>query len=185
MPSFQIHLAIAKRYIDKHEIQDKDAFFDGSLVPDFVRPKEKSHYASETHKEGLVEHLKAKVDLNRFLRENEIKTDYDKGVFLHLLADKIFFTEFFDEEILKSIDRHEFTKNLYSSYNNSNAYLQEKYQVKIKKELEERMKQDIEQSRKEKKMSHEEGKNIIPLDKLDAFIERLSDVNIEEYVKKE
>ena len=26
MPSFQIHLAIAKRYTEKHKIEDKEAF---------------------------------------------------------------------------------------------------------------------------------------------------------------
>ena len=135
MQSFQIHLAIAKRYMEKHEIQDKDAFYEGSLAPDFVRPKEKSHYTIETPKENLVEHLKAKVDLNRFLKENEIKNDYDKGVFLHLLTDKIFFTEFFEEEFMRNTDYKEFTENLYISYNETNPYLVEKYQIVLNREM--------------------------------------------------
>ena len=39
MPSHQIHLAIAKRYIEKHEVEDKEAFIEGSIAPDFVKPK--------------------------------------------------------------------------------------------------------------------------------------------------
>lgn len=181
MPSFQIHLAVAKRYIEKHEIQDKEAFYEGSVAPDFVRPKEKSHYTIETSRDDLVEHLKAKVDLDCFLQENEIKTDYDKGVLLHLITDKIFFTEFFDEEYLRNVDWHEFTENLYYSYTKTNEYLQEKYQIIINKELSERIHQDIEKSNKEKKIFDEEGKQIISIDKLDTFIERISDIKLEEY----
>ena len=185
MPSHQIHLAIAKRYIEKHEVEDKEAFIEGSIAPDFVKPKEISHYTIPTSKEDLYEHLKAKVDLNRFLRENEIKTDYDKGVLLHLMTDKIFFTEFFSEEFLKSTNYHEFTEDLYTSYSQMNAYLEEKYHIVLKEELAEKIKQEIEASKKHHNVSAKLGKNVVPLDKLDAFIERMSNVNLEEYITKE
>jgi len=185
MPSHQIHLAIAKRYIEKHEVEDKEAFIEGSIAPDFVKPKEISHYTIPTSKEDLLEHLKAKVDINRFLKENKIETDYDKGVLLHLITDKIFFTEFFSEEFLKSTNYHEFTEDLYTSYGKMNGYLEEKYHIILKEELAEKIRQEIEAAKKHHKVTAKVGKNIVPLDELDIFIEKMSDVNLEEYMTKE
>lgn len=185
MPSHQIHLAIAKRYIEKHEVEDKEAFIEGSIAPDFVKPKEISHYTIPTSKEDLLEHLKAKVDINRFLKENKIETDYDKGMLLHLITDKIFFTEFFSEEFLKSTNYHEFTEDLYTSYGKMNGYLEEKYHIILKEELAEKIRQEIEESKKHHKVTAKVGKNIVPLEELDMFIEKMSDVNLEEYCTEE
>ena len=185
MPSFQIHLAIAKRYTEKHKIEDKEAFIEGSIAPDFVKPKEISHYTIPVQTEALWDHLEAKVDLNRFLKENKIKTDYDKGVLLHLVTDKIFYTEFYSKEFIENTNYHQFTENLYTSYDQTNEYLEEKYHIILKKELAERIDKEIEGSKKYQKVSDKAGKNILPLDKLDAFIERMSNMNLEEYITKE
>lgn len=112
MPSFQIHLAIAKRYMEKHKIEDKEAF-------------------------------------------------------------------------IENINYHQFTENLYTSYDQTNEYLEEKYHIILKKELAERIDKEIEGSKKYQKVSDKAGKNILPLDKLDAFIERMSNMNLEEYITKE
>ena len=185
MPSFQIHLAVAKRYIEKHKIVNEESFIEGNIAPDFVRPKEKSHYTIETTSGDLLEKMKNKVDLERYLRENEIKTDYDKGIFLHLLTDKIFFSDFFDREVIQKINHQEFNENLYISYEEINFYLKQKYPIIISKSLMERMKQDIEKSKIEKQLSLKEGKQIISLEKLDAFIERTSDIDLDTYIKLE
>lgn len=185
MPSFQIHLAIAQRYMEKHTIEDKDAFMEGSIAPDFVRPKEKSHYTIGISTDDLIKNARNKVDLKRYLEENKVETDYEKGVFLHLLTDKIFFTEFFDENLLRHSTYQEFTENLYISYNQTNSYIEEKYHLVLKQDMIEKIREDIEKSKKEKKVILQEGKNILPLDKIDAFIERMSEVNLEEYMTKE
>lgn len=185
MPSLQIHLAIAKRYMEKHEVADKEAFIEGSVAPDFVRPKEKSHYTREVPSNNLLEDLKNKVDLERYLKENVVKTDYDRGIFLHLLTDKIFFTEFFEEEVIKNYEYQEFSKDLYTSYNQTNRYLEGKYPIILKEELKEKIEREIEAAKKKQNVSANEGNNILPLDNLDAFIERMSDVNLEEYMTKE
>lgn len=185
MPSFQIHLAIAKKYIEKHEVQDKDAFMEGSIAPDFVRPKEKSHYTIGIPNDNLIENAKNKVDLKRYLKENKVETDYEKGIFLHLLTDKIFFTEFFDENYYKQTTYQKFCEDLYISYNKTNSYIEEKYHIVLKKDMIEKIREDIEKSKKEKKVILQEGKNILPLDKIDDFIERMSNVNLEEYITKE
>lgn len=133
MPSFQIHLAIAKRYMEKHIIQNRDAFMEGSIAPDFVRPKEKSHYTIGIAGEDLIENAKNKVDIKRYLKENKVETDYEKGVFLHLLTDKIFFTEFFDEDFLRHSTYHSFTEDLYVSYNQTNRLYRRKISFRVKR----------------------------------------------------
>lgn len=183
MPSFQIHLAIAKKYIEKHEIEDKEAFIEGSVAPDFVRPKEKSHYTIGILGDNLVENLKNKVSIEKYLKENKVNTTYEQGVFLHLLADKIFYTEFFDKEFIQKTTQQEFGENLYTSYEQINEYLISKYQVEdIPSELRGKIKDYIEKSKKEQKVTAKTGKNILPLDKLDAFIERMANINLEDYM---
>lgn len=44
MPGFQIHIAIGKRYIKKHKIENTKDFLRGTIAPDFVEDKSKSHY---------------------------------------------------------------------------------------------------------------------------------------------
>lgn len=125
MPGFQIHIAIGKRYIDKYnEIQNVEEFLDGVIAPDFVEDKSKSHYTVKTPKENLKRYLASKVNLETFLQENKVESDYEKGVFLHLLTDKLFFTEFFPDEYIKNVDYITFCKDLYTSYDETNHYLE-------------------------------------------------------------
>lgn len=45
MPSFNIHLAVAKRYLDKHnDIKNTLDFYKGSIAPDLTNDKYKTHY---------------------------------------------------------------------------------------------------------------------------------------------
>jgi len=183
MPSFQIHLAIAKRYIDKHEIVDQHAFIEGSVAPDFVRPKEISHYTRGILSNNLLENLINKVDIERYLKENKVSTEYDQGVFLHLLTDKIFFTEFFDKEFIEKTTQQEFSEDLYTSYGKINNYLAKKYQIEdIPKQLLERIENYIERSKKEQKVTAKTGKDILPLEKIEAFIEKMSSINLKDYI---
>ena len=125
------------------------------------------------------------MDLHKFIKENEVKTDYEKGVFLHLLTDKIFFNEFFPKEYLEKENYVQFCKNLYTSYEMTNPYIAKKYNIKFSKELLEKIKQNIEDNSKKKHIEGKEGHNIIPIDKLEEFIEQMSDISIEDYLKRE
>lgn len=183
MPSFQIHLAIAKRYIEKHEIGEKEAFIQGSVAPDFVRPKEISHYTIGIPNNNLLENLTNKVDIKRYLKENKISTTYDQGVFLHLLTDRIFYTEFFDKEFIQNTTQQEFSEDLYTSYGKINNYLAKKYQIEdIPKQLLERIENYIERSKKEQKVTAKTGKDILPLEKIEAFIEKMSSINLKDFI---
>lgn len=183
MPGFQIHIAVGKRYIKKHRIENTKDFLRGTIAPDFVEDKSKSHYTRKTSKNTLKEYLKNKVDINTFLEENRIDTDYKKGVFLHLLTDKLFFTEFFSDEYINNVDYKTFVRDLYTSYNETNSCIERKYDIHFDSEIQKKMQKNIQESRKEKKMDEEKGKNIIPINKLENFIETVSDIDLNEYIK--
>lgn len=185
MPGFHIHLAIGNRYIEKHTIEDKESFLWGIIAPDFTDNKDKTHYTKPTKpNSSIIEFSKNKVCIEDFLKENEVKTDYEKGVFLHLLTDKIFFNEFFPKEYLEKENYVQFCKNLYTSYEMTNPYIAKKYNIKFSKELLEKIKQNIEDNSKKKHIEGKVGHNIIPIDKLEEFIEKMSDISIEDYLKK-
>jgi len=123
-----------------------------------------------------------KVILNRYLEGNYILTDYDKGVFLHLIADKIFFTDFFPKKYIDSFAGRTFLDNLYYSYDISNKYLEDKYKISMYDVLDnETINTYIGDCLKENGM---EKIDILPFDKLDDFIEKVSDINLKDYKTK-
>lgn len=192
MPGFNIHLAIGKKYLEKIKIDNRDnikdgkAFLDGIIAPDLVENKEISHYTGDTNTENLEKYLKEKVRLKIFLNENKVETDFEKGVFLHLLTDYLFFNKFFDKQYIRNITYHEFVLDLYYSYGLSNDYLQEKYNIDLK-EYGDKLIKNIEENNKKKNIDKSElinRRNIVPNEVLDRFIDKISDLNIYDEQKK-
>ena len=183
MPGFNIHLAIAKRYMDKHnDIKDKIAFYEGSIAPDFTGDKNKSHYTAKNRNNTLnySSFLLKKVILSKYLKSNQILSDYDKGIFLHLITDKIFFGDFFDTNYLDNVDIKYFLRCLYYSYDLLNDYIRKKY-VNIYDIFD---KSKIDDILKNYKSSDLDKESIISKEKIDEFIELVSDISIDEYKNK-
>lgn len=113
MPGFVIHLAVANEYMKKHEneIKDKEGFILGTMTPDFVKDKSETHYGPES----------SQTSLRKYLEENEINSDFDKGYFLHLITDFIFYNKIIDTT----------SKDIYNDYDILNKYLIEKYEVEV------------------------------------------------------
>lgn len=134
MPGFVIHIAIAKKYMEKHpsEIKMEDEFIKGVIAPDMnknldgpAEDKSKSHYG----KWGKYE---VETHLNKFLKDEEIdiEQDYWKGYFLHLLTDYYFYNK---EKYFKKEHREIVANNdrFYHDYDCLNKRLIEKYEIKI------------------------------------------------------
>lgn len=184
MPSFNIHLAIGKRYIEKNKtIKDIKEFYQGIIAPDLVPDKKISHYGEKTNKNKLVEHLSRKVLLNKFLLEENIDNDYNKGIFLHLITDYLFFNNFLNKDYLDNTSYEKFRKDLYYSYNIINDYLEDKYNISyynyVSKEVGEKIKNNIE---KDKNSSSQ--KKLFSPKEIDDFIELTSSINLENYKNK-
>jgi len=95
MASSPIHLAIAKKVLEKYNNYDKRQVLAGSLYPDTIQDKNKSHYA-DLSKRGKdnINHLAGKVNLYSFLLEHDNLNSFEFGWFLHLVTDYLFFEEF-------------------------------------------------------------------------------------------
>lgn len=119
MAGFVIHIAIANEYIRKHpnEINDKEEFIKGVIAPDMVEKSRKgeTHYGESS----------SVLYLRKYLEKNELNTDYNKGYFLHLVTDYIFYNK-----ILET-----FSYRIYNDYDILNEYLMKKYKVILPDEV--------------------------------------------------
>ena len=187
MPGFNIHLAIGKRYIEKQKniIKNENSFYNGLVAPDLVTDKKVSHYKAETNTSNLEKYLQGKVRLDLYLKENKVETDFEKGVFLHLFTDYLFFNEFFKKEYIKNITYQDFVRDLYYSYEKTNDYLNKKYNIDFSI-FGDRLIKNIEKNKKEKNLKEDmKNRKLIFSEKdLDEFIEKVSSINIDEVVMR-
>ncbi len=194
MPGFNIHLAIGKKYIEKQKyknnsekdiIIDERSFYNGIVAPDLVTDKKVSHYTAETNTSNLEKYLQGKVRLDLYLKENKVETDFEKGVFLHLFTDYLFFNEFFKKEYIKNITYQDFVRDLYYSYEKKNDYLNKKYNIDFSI-FGDRLIKNIEKNKKEKNLKEDmKNRKLIFSEKdLDEFIEKVSSINIDEVVNE-
>ena len=118
MPGYAIHLAIAEEYLIKHKdrIEDYDSFIEGVKFPDSVQDKSLTHYGKGSSNSNLV----------KFLEENEIDTSFNRGYFLHLLTDYLFYNSYINS----------FSKEIYNDYDLMNEKIIKKYNVKITNDIE-------------------------------------------------
>lgn len=148
MPGYVIHLAVAKQYIKKHknQIKDEEEFYKGVVYPDSVSDKSLTHYGEKS----------TKVILKKFFEEKDLKTDFNKGYFVHLITDYLFYNKFLDF----------FSKDIYNDYDITNKPLIDKYQVNITDDIKE-------------KIFFKDGKTtVFSLENVINFIEKTSEYDI-------
>lgn len=169
MPGFTIHIAIAKKYIEKHgnEIKNEEEFVKGVIAPDMnenldgpAEDKSKNHYG----KWGKYE---VTTYIDEFLKDSTIdmKQDYWRGYFLHLLTDHYFYNKYFKkehEEMVKNNDR------FYYDYDCLNKSLIEIYQIHV-----------LDNIKKYMNMFDDKPKYLIE-PKIIDFIEEISSIDIQD-----
>lgn len=113
MAGYVIHLAIAETYKNNYpeDIENYEEFIKGVISPDSVKDKAITHYGIKS----------SKVNLKSYLEQNEIDSSYNKGYFLHLVTDYLFYNKFLDY----------FSKDIYNDYDILNKDLIEIFDVKI------------------------------------------------------
>ena len=154
MAGYVIHLAVAEAYIKKHpkDINDYNKFIEGVIFPDSVSDKSITHYGEKS----------SKVNLKWFIEENEINSDYNKGYFLHLVTDYIFYNKLLEC----------FSKDIYNDYDILNRTLQERFDVKLPENIKENV-------------FYKEGKTkILELESVIKFIEEVSDYKLSDIQEK-
>lgn len=155
MPSCVIHLAVAEEYLRKNDGQTEDyqEFIKGVVYPDTVEDKSKTHYGEYSSKSNLY----------RFLKENDVSNSFQKGHFLHLLTDYIFYNQCIDC----------WSKDIYNDYDILNDELIKKYHVTLPENAEKFMK-----SYKDTKLK------ILNVPMVDEFIDEVSQMNITSIVNE-
>ena len=174
MPGFIIHIAVGKEYVKKHEneIKNIEEFLKGILAPDLISILNKKINKSITHygKRGGKE---LEINLDKFLKDKkvDIKNDYWKGYFIHLITDSYFYIDTFKEE---TIEIRKNNDSFYYDYDCLNKKLIEKYNIhNIKNKNVSECIQYIDGTPKYLK----EGKVI-------QFIEKISDISIEDQINR-
>lgn len=118
MPGFVIHTAIGQEYLKKHKkVENYDEFIMGNIQPDLIKDKSKSHYGKSP----------AYTNLKEFLNNNNIDNSLNRGKFLHLIADYLFYNYYLDR-ISSEI--------IHNDYDLTNKFLIEKYNVKLLNDIE-------------------------------------------------
>ncbi len=175
MACLSIHLAIAKKYLENHKKLDYKKFIAGTLFPDADSDNDKTHYTNKERGCDNVSHVRSKVSLYKFLEEHKTLDAFELGWFFHLVTNYLFFLECFTEEYLRSKTYQDFCNELYHAYFCVNLYMEEKYNI---------TKEDYKAYPEEYYPGIPYEECILPKEMVDAFIKRVSHINIESYIEK-
>ena len=175
MPGFTIHIAIAKQYAKKHEkeIKDIDEFIEGTIAPDYIPIKNKNIPKSETHYGIWGDWSKdnQEIHLDVFLKDErvDLKKDYWKGYFIHLLADDYFDRIYFREEAKQAKANHD---TFHRDYDCLNAEITERYHIEVMKKIKKYMN------------PLKQKPQYLKLEKIIQFIEEMSDIDLQQQIEK-
>ena len=180
MPCLAIHLAVAKKYLEKHN-ENKNEFILGTIAPDINLPdidkyikgtsedKKSHHFGNSIETNSLIEYMKNKVNFNLFFSYNDINTSFAKAYLLHLLCDYYFFGDYIKDERLKDLSLRDAIKVGYNDYNLITPILINKYGLEVPDQV--------------KDMMLQEGQGelqILDLETVYQFIDEMSSLNLED-----
>ena len=185
MPCLAIHLAVAKKYLDKHPEENKDEFILGSISPDIemdnlndylngeFTDKNSRHFGKNFVTDNLIEYLKKKVDFKLFFEKNNLDTSFRRAYYLHLLCDYYFFGEYIKDEQLSHYTYEEAVKLGYNDYDLITPILIKKYNLEVPEQIED--------------IINKKGKGTFTIfneSTVDKFIEEMSNLNLDKEKEK-
>lgn len=148
MPSFTIHLAVAKKYLEKHKNENEEEFYNGVIDPD-LKDKKTSHFGKYS----------STPDLNRYCREVELNSSYNRGYFLHLLTDDLFYNKYLER----------FSNEIYNDYNKINRAIVARYSLEIPDKIKDLIKFESGETK------------LLNFDSICKFIDTVGDIELENY----
>lgn len=184
MPSQITHLAVAKRYLEKHPqtILDVQAFLDGNVLPDLASDKAQSHCGIRTERNSLVKRNAEKVSVDKFVATHDLSDCLNQGQYLHLYVDYFFYNDFL-LAYFKQVEIKQSSIDMYETSRRDDLYLMQKYKVgyadtTLGDELQKiNDAWDLEYVEKRQQAGYH-FMTPYNFDELDAFIERMSDITI-------
>ena len=123
MAGYVIHLAVAEEYLRNHKDnkEDYNEFIEGVIYPDSVKDKSETHYGEISNDANLYE----------FLQDKNIDNSFNRGYFLHLLTDYLFYNHYLSwnsKDIYNNYD-------MYNDYDVLNKPLIEKYNLVLPEKI--------------------------------------------------
>lgn len=122
MAGYIIHIAVGEEFLRNYpnEIKKYDDFIEGIIYPDSVTDKSLTHYGPKS----------SMTNLKEFFIDRDIKEDFDKGYFLHLVTDYLFYNRF-----LKVFSK----KYIYNDYDILNKSIEKEFKVKIPEKIKDKV----------------------------------------------
>ncbi|MBE5738706.1 MAG: hypothetical protein E7354_03165 [Clostridiales bacterium] len=187
MASFSIHLAVGKRYLENNidRVKDEDLFYQGIIAPDLTNDKKITHY-SLPYGDVWQDNVIGKVFLPDYIFSGKYDgSDYELGVFIHLVTDYIFFCFLIERKYMDSVSFLTFCNDLYYSYDCSQKFLDTKYAIDYSN-IREIVDKNIAEGIKNKHVDfeHVDHKNIFTNEQLCNFVEYVSSIDIDKYISK-
>lgn len=141
MASALIHLAVAKKVLDKLNVQNERHYYLGSISPDIAKmvgsTRKKSHFIEESDDTDTP-------DVEVFFKKYKdyLKNDYELGYYVHLLTDVLWFDEFLPNFVkgdclvsrtgeLIHFEEEELLAILYDDYTNLNPKVLSYYNLDL------------------------------------------------------
>lgn len=154
MPGYVIHLAIAKKQLEQGKINDVEEYIRGTMAPDLLKRQGiDSHYGYSSN-----------PGFKQFFREHTIENDYEKGYFLHLVTDYLFYNKF--------IDLEKWTPDLYRDYDALNKPIVQMYGIDLPEEV------------RDETQFCDETPQMLKLEDVVSFIDTVGKMDLEEIYKK-
>ncbi len=185
MSSQITHLAVAKRYLEKHPyaIKNVQAFLDGNVAPDLAPNKAVSHCGKRTERGSMIKYNLEKVSPLNFLEIHDMTDDFNKGQYLHLYVDYECYNHFLFGYYQRATSSEQASVDMYEVSRRDDKYLRQKYGVdyfdtSLGKELQKINDEwDAEYVIKRQRPTY---RFELPYDfqSLEQFIEQMSDVEI-------
>lgn len=128
MASLAMHWIISDLYLAKHREDNYDEFLSGAMAPDITGDKMATHCSYFNKNDMYVDRLHKKVDIIKFCNTHSINTSFERGYFLHILTDYIFYNSYMAniESLQNLVDARE---DVYNDYRILNGYLVKKYGI--------------------------------------------------------
>ena len=131
MASLMIHQIVGEEYCKRHNVQSEYMFLNGNLIPDLVKDKKPTHFSARCRNRTYTESIENKVDLQAFCEHVDIGSSFNKGLFLHLITDQVFFYKYLlNNPKYREVEFENqlyIQEMLYRDYHRNNLYLMKKY----------------------------------------------------------
>ncbi len=131
MASLIVHCAVAYEYAKTNVIENMEDFIKGTLFPD-IEDKGTRHFSHYVDPKETIENLYNKVDLNSFVKKFDIGSDFNKGYFLHMLVDYIFYHDYSTQKYFQNHSFENVLKQFGVEYNKLNKPIYDKYPFSLK-----------------------------------------------------